>query len=53
MVKYFPGYLITMAKSTVNKEPFKYLGSICIFVLFLHVQKEQSICDKKAFLYFI
>ena len=51
MVKYFPRYLITTVKQAVKIEQIKYMGT-CLFVLFFHVQKKQSICDKIAFLYF-
>ena len=53
MDKYFPRYLITMVKQAIQIEPIKYMGgNTCLFVLFFHVQKMQSICDKIAFVYF-
>ena len=53
MVKYFPRFLISMVKHAVKIEPIKYLGKYMpIYVQFFRVQKNQSICDKVAFLCF-
>ena len=40
MVKYFPRYLITMAKHTVKTEPSKYLGKYLPISLILTCAKE-------------
>ena len=52
MVKYFPRYLIIMAKLAVNIEPIKYLGKYMPICLILPCAEKQSICDKITFLYF-
>ena len=49
-MEHVPRYLITTAKHAVKKEPDIW-ESIYLFVKFFHVQKNQSICDKIAFLY--